>query len=241
MFGFGGGNGSFRPGMGMQGGNIFLSRNGRDHLMTMPARNYGGAPSPGFGDEQIMPQPYGGPMPQPGGMPQQNYGQAAQGMDTHMLRHGQIGSGQFGGGMSSYLGGPAYGPSIGGQGMGKQFGGGMSSYGSYGNDRILFGDQNSASGSASYRPMLMSNYGGNMTMPAQYGGPMPQPGGMPQHNPGIEYGGMPSPDGGPQMNPGIPQRQFANGNPFYNARGNLRMRYHNNPGMLPGGNQGIGY
>ncbi len=75
-----------------------------------------------------------------------------------------------------------------------------------------------------------------------YGGGMPSPDGGPVRNPGFSYGGgMPSPDGGPEMNPGIPQREFANGNPFYNARGNLRMRYRNNPGMLPGGNQGGSY
>ena len=89
------------------------------------------------------------------------------------------------------------------------------------------------------RPMPMPNpgfsYGGSMPSPDggpvrnpgfSYGGGMPSPDGGPMPNPGFSYGGgMPSPDGGPATNPGIPQREFANGNPFYNAKGNLRMRY----------------
>lgn len=49
------------------------------------------------------------------------------------------------------------------------------------------------------------------------------------------YGGFnPQPDGGSVQNPDMqnPFRTFNNGNPFYNAKGNLRMRYR------PGGQMG---
>ena len=72
-------------------------------------------------------------------------------------------------------------------------------------------------------------YGGRpMPQPTYRPGGFPQPDGGGAMNPGFGGGMMPQPDGGGEMNPGyapIPQRTFNNNNPFYNAKGNLRMRY----------------
>ena len=58
---------------------------------------------------------------------------------------------------------------------------------------------------------------------------MPQPDGGGAMNPGFGGRPMPQPDGGPMRNPDM-QRQYANNDQYYNAKGNLRMRYR---GMQP--------
>ena len=216
---------------------------------------FNGGFGPMFGNNGMMQgggNSYGGGMgygepPSPRGMPQQNYGQAARGMANRMGFGGM--GGAFGTapstnaspmaypamGMASrqmgsqFGGGPAYGAGmqLGAQGMAQQFNGGMPSQ---------VGFQQGMGGAP--MPDAGRRYFGNMPMPMpnpgfSYGGGMPSPDGGPMPNPGFSYGGgMPSPDGGPAMNPGIPQREFANGNPFYNAKGNLRMRYRDS-GMVP--------
>lgn len=96
-------------------------------------------------------------------------------------------------------------------------------------------------------PMPMPGYGYSprpMPQPTYRPGGFPQPDGGGAMNPGFGGGMMPQPDGGGEMNPGyapmpapIPSRTFNNNNPFYNAKGNLRMRYR------PGGQgpQGGGF
>jgi hypothetical protein len=69
--------------------------------------------------------------------------------------------------------------------------------------------------------------GGGMSQYPGYGGNVVQPGGMDFLRGQFGGGFNPQPDDGRVDNPDMqnPFRTFNNGNPFYNAKGNLRMRY----------------
>ncbi|NBT32707.1 MAG: hypothetical protein EBT13_12635 [Rhodobacteraceae bacterium] len=161
----------------------------------------GGMPqqNPGYGQ---MPAPAPRPMPMPtfGGY---GYNPRPGGMPQPNPNYGQLGQG-----VSNQFG--QYGQ------MGQQIAGHMGGYGGgYGN----MGQQINGH---------MPGYG---SMGQQISGQMPfggevQPGGIDYLR--GQFDGAPQPDTGAVDNPDMQQnpfRTFNNGNPFYNARGNLRMRY----------------
>lgn len=173
-----------------------VQRGGVDYL-----RNQMGGGMPGYG---FNPQPGGMPMPNPGmfnshGM---GYGGGYPAMGRIMFNDDGMG---YGGGYPGM--GQMQHQSRPGQML--RYGGGYPDMG-----RQVSGIGNQMGYGP--RPMPIPDMGRL---------PMPDGGGM--SNPGFMGGMMPRPDGGGMSNPGmgIPQRDFANNNPFYNAKGNLRMRY----------------
>lgn len=153
----------------------------------------------------------------PGGMPQQNpnYAQLGQGVSNQFNQYGQMGQ-QIAGHMGGYGGG--YGN------MGQQISGHLPGYGSMGQQ--IGANMGGYGGGGQMNNMAKQFNGGGWNVApdndAAYGRPY--------------FGGgfNPSPDTGALDNPEMqnPFRSFNNGNPFYNAKGNLRMRYR------PGGQMG---
>lgn len=206
MYGFGGGMGGFG------GGGPQFQNAVSQHLGNM----MGGGAAHGMGNQM-------GYAPSPGYNPQQgqmlmnpNYGQLGQGMSNQF---------EYNAGMkfaphympevtnfAGYGGGPTYGNGQQISGLGDQ----MQSYGQ-------MGQRLSAQ---------LPGYGGmgQQSIPAQgggMGGYSSMGGGAPRMPRPANFGmggGAPTPDGGPMRNPDM-QRQYANGDQYYNAKGNLRMRY----------------
>ena len=218
MYGFGGGMGGFGG-----GGPQFQNAVGQ-HLGNMMGGGYA-----------------------PGGMPQQRIGQGVSNQFDQYGNMGQQISGRLPGygSMGQQISGQM--PFGGGIGGNPSFGGGMPNFGGGG----FYQPENQPEMTAMPRPgygfnpqpdgvqaAVMPISGPSYLLPFPGYGysprPMPQPtyrpGGFPQPdgrgamNPGFGGRPMPQPDGGPMRNPDM-QREYANGDQYYNAKGNLRMRY----------------
>lgn len=182
------------------------------NMMGSPGAPFGGQQVNNMGQQPVRNDRMGYA---PGGMPQQNpnYAQLGQGVSNQFNQYGQMGQQ-----LSGHL--PGYG-SMGQQISGQMPFGGAVQPGGMDYLRGQFG--------GGYRPGDMSKYFGgggfNAIMPNNDAG-FGQPTIDSWHN-RPTYGGAPQPDTGALDNPEMqnPFRTFNNGNPFYNAKGNLRMRY----------------